>query len=523
MNQLDEVFARLEEAGKSIEAYTQEQVDQMVRSVVDAGVRENRRLAELAVSETGYGRVADKMVKNELATTILWDSIKDEKTVGIIREDPNRNIWEVAAPVGIVAAVIPSTNPTSTTLYKAIIALKGRNPVLFSPHPSAKGCIGETVKVIQNALKQVGAPSDAVQILENPTIELTNEMMRHPKTGVILATGGLGLVKAAYSSGKPAYGVGPGNVPVFVERSAEVEKAAKDVVAGKSFDNGTVCASEQSVIVDQPIADRMLDAFKRNGCYVVNNEEKKKLEQVVVTPKFTASPKIVGKDPAVIAGIAGFSVPEETRVLLVPMDGVGKEHPLSIEKLSPILCFYVADGWQAACERCIQLLSFGGLGHSLGIHSRNLDVIREFALKKPAFRILVNTPTTHGAVGYTTRLMPSMTLGCGTFGNNITSENITAKHMINVKHIAFETNPVNPGAESPLQVGGSSGLADIIDRKLQGRVVAETPHDVVDFVSERDVMDAVRDGRKILISSRTMITPLAKDTAREHDVLRKVD
>ncbi|RLE24490.1 MAG: hypothetical protein DRJ08_00805, partial [Acidobacteria bacterium] len=300
-------------------------------------------------------------------------------------------------------------------------------------------------------------------------------------------------------------------------------KAAKDVVAGKSFDNGTVCASEQSVIVDAPIADRMLDALKRNSCYVVNDEEKKKLEKVVVSPKFTANPKIVGKDPAVIAGIAGFSVPEETRVLLVPMDGVGKEHPLSIEKLSPILCFYVEDDWQAACERCIQLLNFGGLGHSLGIHSRNLDVIREFALKKPAFRILVNTPTTHGAVGYTTRLMPSMTLGCGTFGNNITSENITAKHMVNVKRVAFEMNPVNPGSESPLQVGGTGGIAEIIDRKLQGRVIAETPHDVVDFVSERDVLDAVREGRKILISSRTMVTPLAKDTARDHDIFRKVD
>ncbi len=523
MSQLDEIFSRLETAGEIIEKYSQEQIDKIVRSVVDAGIRENRRLSELAVSETGYGRVADKMVKNELSTTILWDSIKDEKTVGIIREDAARNIWEVAAPVGIVAAVIPCTNPTSTTLYKAIIALKGRNPILFSPHPSAKECIGETVKVIRDALKQAGAPEDVVQILENPTIELTNEMMRHPKTGVILATGGLGLVKAAYSSGKPAYGVGPGNVPVFVERSAEVEKAAKDIVSGKSFDNGTVCASEQSVVADKPIADRLLDAFKRNGCYVVNEEEKKKLEKVVVTPKFTANPKIVGKDPAVIANIAGFSVPEETRVLLVPMEGVGKEHPLSIEKLSPILCFYVADGWQAACERCVQLLNFGGLGHSLGIHSRNLDVIREFALKKPAFRILVNTPTTHGAVGYTTRLMPSMTLGCGTFGNNITSENITARHMINVKRVAFEANPVNPGNEAPLRVSGGTDISEIIDRKLQGRVIAETPHDVVDFVSELDVLDAVREGRKILISSRTMITPLAKDTARDHDIFRKVD
>ncbi len=521
MSMLDAMMDRLEQAGTVIEDYSQEQVDRMVHAVVQAGAANSKRLAELAVAETGYGKVQDKMTKNEVATTILWDSIRDEKTVGIIRELPDRNIWEVAAPVGIVAAVVPSTNPTSTTLYKAIIALKGRNPILFSPHPSAKKCILETVNVIREGLASVQAPVDAVQILENPTIELTNEMMRHRKTGVILATGGLGLVKAAYSSGKPAYGVGPGNVPAFIERTADVEKAVKDVIAGKSFDNGTVCASEQSVIADKPIADHVLELLQKNGCHLCNDEEKAKLEKVLVTEKFTANPKIVGRSPAYIAEQAGFSVPPETLVLLVKMDGVGKQHPLSIEKLSPVLCYYVADGWEDGCRLCIQLLKFGGLGHSLGIHSRDMDVIRQFALKKPAFRILVNSPTTHGAVGFTTGLNPSMTLGCGTYGNNVTSENVTARHMINVKRIAFETNPVNTGSMAPLKVSGGT-VADAVDRRLRTRS-APAKGDVMDFVSEENVRDAIRGGYKIRISNGTMITPLAKDTGKAHEIFENVD
>ena len=522
MSMLDGIMDRLEQAGQIIEEYSQEQVDRMVQAVAEAGARESRRLAELAVSETGYGKVKDKMVKNELATTILWDSIKNEKTVGIIREDANRNLWEVAAPVGIVAAVVPSTNPTSTALYKAIISLKGRNPILISPHPSARGCILESVKVVWRALESVGAPKDAVQILENPTIEMTNEMMRHRKTGIILATGGLGLVKAAYSSGKPAYGVGPGNVPSFIERTAELEKAVKDVIAGKSFDNGTVCASEQSVIADAPVADKVLQLLQQHGCHLCTDDEKARLEKVVVTEKFTANPKIVGRNPSIIAKTAGFEVPEDTLVLLVKMNGVGKQHPLSIEKLSPILCYYVADGWQAACDLSIQLLKFGGLGHSLGIHSRDMNIIREFALKKPAFRILVNTPTTHGAVGYTTRLNPSMTLGCGTYGNNATSENVTARHMINVKRIAFETNPVNTGTQPPVQVEGS-GVAGVVDRVLQARGGAVASGPVLDFVSENDIHDAVKAGRKLRVSSKTMITPLARETGEAKDIFEFVD
>jgi len=528
MSSLDKVFSELEQAGSILEKYSQSEIDRVVYSVVKAGERHSKRLAELAHNETGFGIVKDKITKNTLATTVLWDSIKDEKTVGIIKEDVNKNILEVAAPLGIVVAVVPSTNPTSTTLYKAIISLKGRNPILFSPHPSAKGCILETVNVIREGLREAGAPESAVQILENPTIELTNEAMRHRKTALILATGGLGLVKAAYSSGNPAYGVGPGNVPVFIERTAEVDKAVKDVLTGKTFDNGTICASEQAIVADKPIAEQVLRSLMENGAYILSEDEIAKVSGVVVTEKFTPNPKIVGKPATYIAKLAGISVPDSTRALVAPLKGVGKEYPLSIEKLSPVLAFYVDNGWQEACERCIQLLKFGGLGHSMGIHSRDMNVIREFGLHKPAFRILVNTPTTLGAVGYTTNLNPSLTLGCGTFGNNITSENVTAKHMINVKRVAFETNPVNKGQLSPILLNGS-GVKAVIEEKLEEKLTSVSNSansglngSPVDFVSEEDVLNAKEKGEKIYINDKTMITPLARDTGREYNIFIKV-
>lgn len=528
MSSLDRVFSELELAGSILEKYSQEDIDKVVYSIVKVAEKNSERLAKLAVDETGFGIVKDKITKNSLATTVLWDSIKDVKTVGIINEDAVRNILEIAAPVGIVVAIIPSTNPTSTALFKAIIALKGRNPILFSPHPSAKKCITETINVIREGLRLSGAPENAVQILENPTIELTNEAMKHRKTSIILATGGLGLVKAAYSSGKPAYGVGPGNVPVFIERTAEVVKAVKDVLTGKSFDNGTICASEQAIVADKPIAEQVLKALIDNGGYVLSGDEIDKVEKVVVTEKFTPNPKIVGKSAKYIANLAGINVPDNTKALVAPLKGVGKDFPLSIEKLSPVLAFYIDDGWEQACDRCIKLLKFGGLGHSMGIHSRDMNVIREFGLHKPAFRILVNSPTTLGAVGYTTKLNPSLTLGCGTFGNNITSENVTAKHMINVKRVAFETNPVNPGELPPLQLSSNqSSVKSFIEQRIDSKFggssnVSQVSSDVADFVSEDDVINAKAEGRKIYINDKTMVTPLAKDTGKEYNIFIKV-
>ena len=524
---LDSIFEKAEIAGSILENYSQEEIDKIVEQIAKDGEANALRLAELAHNETGFGKTEDKKTKNILATKMLWDSIKNVKTVGIIKEDNVNKIIEVAAPVGIVAAVIPCTNPTSTTLYKAIISIKGRNPIIFSPHPSAKGCIKETVDLIRQSLKKLGAPEDAVQILQNPTIELTKQMMSHPKTGVILATGGLGLVKAAYSSGKPAYGVGPGNVPVFIERTAEVEKAVKDVIAGKTFDYGTVCASEQSIIADKPVAKQVVEELLKNNAYILKDDEIDKVASVVVTEKFSVNPKIVGKSPIYIANLAGIKVPDNTSVLVAPLDGVGKAYPLSIEKLSPVLALYVEDGWEKACERCVQLLRFGGLGHSLGIHTRNKEVLKQFALKKPASRIIVNSPTTHGAVGYSTSLMPSMTLGCGTLGNNITSENITAKHMINVKRVAFETNPVNKGRFSPYDFyfGNSdkSSIESIIEKKL-GNIAPPSSDNtkVYDFVCEEDVKAAIKENRKILINDKTLITPLALDEGRKHNIFEKV-
>ncbi len=524
---LDSIFEKAEIAGNILEEYSQEEIDKLVEQVAKDGEANALPLAELAHNETGYGKVEDKKTKNILATKILWDSIKNEKTVGVIKEDTVNKIIEVAAPVGIVVAVIPSTNPTSTTLYKAIISLKGRNPIIFSPHPGAKGCIKATVDIIRESLKKVGAPEDAVQMVNNPTIELTKQMMSHPKTGIILATGGLGLVKAAYSSGKPAYGVGPGNVPVFIERTADVEKAVKDVITGKTFDNGTICASEQSIIADKPIAKQVIEELLKNNAYILKGDEIQKVASVVVTEKFTANPEIVGKPATYIAELAGINVPEKTVALVAPLDGVGKAYPLSIEKLSPVLALYIEDGWEKACERCIQLLKFGGLGHTLGIHTRNKEVLKQFALKKPAFRIVVNSPTTHGAVGYSTNLMPSLTLGCGTFGNNITSENITAKHMINVKRVAFETKPVNKGRFSPCDFYfkdvKSSSIESVIESKLACFKVDESSDKrIYDFVCEEDVRQALRENKKILINDKTLITPLALDEGKKHNIFEKV-
>ena len=522
---LDLIFEKAENAGKILEEFDQKKIDTIVEQVARDGEANALRLAELAHNETGYGKVEDKKTKNILATKILWESIKNEKTVGIINEDKRNRIIEVAAPVGIVVAVIPSTNPTSTTLYKAIISLKGRNPVIFSPHPSAKGCIKATVDLIRESLRKTGAPEDAVQIIENPTIEITKAMMSHPKTGIILATGGIGLVKAAYSSGKPAYGVGPGNVPSFIERTADVKKAVKDILTGKTFDNGTICASEQSIIADKPVAREVIEELVKNKAYILRGEEIEKVSSVVVTERFTANPKIVGKPATYIAELAGINVPDDTVALVAPLDGVGKDYPLSIEKLSPVLALYIDDGWEKACERCIKLLEFGGLGHTLGIHTRNKEVLKQFALKKPAFRIIVNSPTTHGAVGYTTNLMPSLTLGCGTFGNNITSDNITARHMINVKRVAFETKPLNQGEGSGCEFyfgSCSNDLEELIESKLNQAVGKMDETAVYSFVCEEDVKQAIKENRVIPINDKTIITPLALDEGNKHNIFKKV-
>ncbi len=436
--------AAAKEAQLEFKHYNQDQVDKIIKAMADAGYREAERLAQLAHEETGFGKVQDKIVKNQFGTRDVWESIKDLKTVGVIDVQKNGKILKIAEPMGVVAALVPSTNPTSTAMFKAIISVKCRNGIVASPHPKAIKCTSEALRVLADAAEKAGAPRGLIQCLSIPTLEGTEALMHDKNIAVILATGGMPMVRAAYSAGKPAYGVGSGNVPAFIERTANYQKAVADIVYGTTFDNGVLCSSEQAMIVDRPLREKVIEEAKRLGCYFVNAEEKKKLENTVAKgAKLNAD--IVGKPAPWIANYAGFQVHPNTTVLMAECSKVGREEPLSIEKLSPMLAFYTVDGWLEGCHRCIELLEFGGIGHTLAIHSNDKEVIMKFALEKPAFRIVVNTPSSVGAVGYTTGLMPSMTLGPGTWGGSIVSENVTAMHLMNVKTLAFETKAVNPG------------------------------------------------------------------------------
>ena len=541
--EVDRIVKSTRLSQRQFASFSQEQVDKVLLAIHEACMPRCEQWARLAVEETGYGNVADKTTKNLVAAKSVYEYIRPMKTVGFISADCARGIYEVGEPMGIVAAVVPSTNPTSTAIYKALISLKARNGVVFSPHPSARNCICQVVSVMLDAACSAGAPCGIIGCIPNPTIKDTQDLMRHPDTNVILTTGGMGLVRAAYSSGKPAYGVGPGNVPAFIERTALLDKAVRDIIAGKSFDWGTVCASEQSVVVDRELSAETRALFKKYGAHFVDSREKDLLEAFVVDAAGNLNPKVVGRSPEAIAGQAGFEVPRGTKVIIAEMGGVGREHPLSIEKLSPVLCWYEADGWEAGCERCIEVLKYGGMGHTLTLHTRDIEVVRQFALKKPAFRILVNTPGTHGAIGQTTNLPPALTLGCGALGNNITSDNITPLHLMDRKRVAFETRPLVAGeAVSMLDLcGRPAGLAEAakafvesVFTPQEGRgsgpppaahmpAVSAPPQGAAlqppaDFVSEADVRAAMRENRKLLVSRKAILTPSARELGEEHSV-----
>lgn len=438
-----QMLGRASEAQKKFAAFSQDQVDAVVDACAEAATAAGESLARLAVEETGYGNVADKIIKNRFASVDVHRAIRGMKTVGILREDREKGVLEVATPVGVVAAVIPSTNPTSTGIYNTLISLKARNGIVLSPHPTAMRCICETASVLARAALRVGAPEGLIGCLEHPTMQGTQELMGHRLTGVILATGGTGLVRAAYSSGRPAYGVGPGNVPAYIERTANVRKAVADIIAGKTFDYGTICSSEQAIVAEEAVRDQALEECRQQGAYFLSAEEMRRLGGLVITPgSFTPNPKIVGRPATTIAEMAGIKVPASTRVLIARLEGVGREHPLSAEKLSPILAFYSAPNLAGAIELCTRLLHFGGLGHTISIHSQNEAAIREFGQAVPAFRVCVNTSAVHGSIGYSTNLFPAMTLGCGTAGGNITSDNIGPQHLMNIKRIAWESRPV---------------------------------------------------------------------------------
>lgn len=559
-------------AWESYAHFSQEQVDRIVDACARAASDAAYDLAKLAVDETGYGVVEHKFIKNKFASDDVYAFIRDMKTVGIIREIPERKVYEIAEPVGVVAAVVPSTNPTSTAIYKILICLKSRNGIVLSPHPAAKKCISESTEVMKRAALDAGAPEGIVDCMTEVSLDGTRELMSHRRTAVILATGGMGLVRAAYSSGKPAFGVGPGNVPAYIESTADVPKAVRDIITGKSYDYGTLCCSEQALICDRSIEPRVREEVTRQGGYFLSPDEAATLAGIAVLPSRLANPEIVGKSARVIAEKAGFSVPEGTRALVVELEGVGREYPLSIEKLSPILAYYVVRDWKEGCERSKQILRYGGMGHTLAIHSRNDDVIREFALQKPASRIVANSPATHGAVGFSTGLAPAMTLGCGSYGGNITSDNITPFHLINVKRLAYEVREVDvaealeaygyrgertaPDAPVVTTVAPPSGVRDPqpleerVSRFLASRGVspevspssprtdasvegegtsaaswketAPPPVSALDFVSEDDVRSAVSDGRKLPVGPSTVITPSARELGNENNIFVQV-
>jgi acetaldehyde dehydrogenase (acetylating) len=427
-------------AQAEIVKFDQAKIDRICETMSRAALREAARLGAMAVEETGFGIPDDKREKNRFAAEDVWNYFRGLRTVGVVSE--SRDVVEIASPRGVVAGIIPSTNPTSTAIFKILIAIKSRNAIVLSPHPSAARCINETVRVMRDAGIKEGLPADAVACMTTATIEGTEALMKHKQTAVILATGGIGLVRAAYSSGKPAFGVGPGNVPVFIERTADVPKAVQDILTSKTFDNGTICASEQAVVCDAPIEKAVREQFKNQGAHFLSASEADQLGKVVVTQQRSLNAAIVGRSVEVIAKLAGLSVPPGTRCLIADVGGVGREFPLSIEKLSPILAFYVADGLSRGAERSYEILRYGGMGHTAGIHTRSRESAVRFGSEMPASRIVVNSPTTHGAIGFSTALPPSMTLGCGSWGGNVTSDNVSPLHLLDIKRVAFEVRPV---------------------------------------------------------------------------------
>lgn len=419
-----------------IASMNQEQIDQIIAHMAKTAKEEASRLAMLAVEETGFGVALDKTVKNLFAATQVYESIRDMKTIGLIARDEGKRVWEVAHPMGIVAGIVPSTNPTSTTIYKSLIAVKSGNAIVFSPHPQAARCTAETARLLQAAAERAGAPQGLISCISQPTMAAVQELMTHPLTDVILATGGSAMVKAAYRSGKPAYGVGPGNVPVYIHPTANLSEAIRLIFHSKTFDNGTICSSEQAIIVDHSMKHKTVAEMKKQGAYFLDDHEKRRVESVLMV-NGGLNPRIVGKSPLAIAEIAGILIPSDTRVLVALESGIGKAHPFSIEKLAPILAFYTVRDWKEGSSVCKQLLQFGGLGHTMGIHAGSQDVIEAFGREQPASRIIVNTGTTFGGIGATTAIQPALTLGCGSLGNNITSDNLGPQHLFNIKRIAF--------------------------------------------------------------------------------------
>ncbi|MGT2948058.1 acetaldehyde dehydrogenase (acetylating) [Streptococcus devriesei] len=422
-------------AQKKLSQMSQEQIDSICKAIAKAGFDNREELAKMAVEETGFGKWQDKVIKNEFASKRVFEAIKNMKTVGVLREDKEQKLTEIGVPIGVIAALIPSTNPTSTVIYKSLIALKAGNAIVFSPHPAAKNCIHKTVDLIRSAAVEAGCPADAISVQTTLTMSGTEELMKSDLTKLILATGGSAMVKAAYSSGRPAIGVGPGNGPAYIETSADIATAVKNIIESKTFDNGTICSSEQSIITDNKIKDQVIAELKKQKAYFLDKEESARLAKFILRDNGTMNPQIVGKDVATIAKLANLHVPNDATVLIAPETRVGNKIPYSREKLGPILAFYTVDNWQDACRLCCEILTNEGAGHTMTIHSQNDDIIKAFALEKPVSRLLVNTLGTLGGIGATTNLFPALTLGCGAVGGSSTSDNISPLNLINIKRV----------------------------------------------------------------------------------------
>lgn len=469
------VIEAAKKAQKKLAAMSQEQLDTIVEKMVAKASENAAYLAKLAHEETGFGNITDKTLKNKFASEVVWSSFKDLKTVGILTEDTELQTMEVAVPMGVIAGLIPSTNPTSTTIYKALIAIKAGNGIVISPHPGAKNAILETVKILRQAASEAGAPTGIIGALTTLTAKGTEELMKHKDTALILATGGEAMVRAAYSSGNPAIGVGPGNGPAFIERTANIEKAVADIIASKTFDNGVICASEQSVVTERVIAQQVVEELKKKQAYFLSAAETETLAGFILRANGTMNPQIVGKTAPIIAKMAGITVPEDTTVLVSAQENVSPANPYCKEKLCPILAFYVEDNWLDACNRSIELLNVEGRGHTLCIHSQDQEVIKEFALNKPVSRILINTPGALGGIGGTTNLDPALTLGCGAVGGSSTSDNITPMHLINIRKAAYGVRSLESlrnAAPASAADSGNELSADLSDHEVRKLIEA---------------------------------------------------
>lgn len=439
---IDSLAEKGQEALKELSKKSQHEINDIVHQMSMAAVDQHMHLAKLAYDETGRGIYEDKAIKNLYASEYIWNSIKDNKTVGIIGEDKQKGLTYVAEPIGVICGVTPTTNPTSTTIFKAMIAIKTGNPIIFAFHPSAQQSSKYAAKVILEAATKAGAPKDCIQWIEVPSIEATKQLMNHKDIALVLATGGSGMVKSAYSTGKPALGVGPGNVPTYIEKTAHIKRAVNDIIGSKTFDNGMICASEQVMVVDKEVYTDVVKEFKLHQTYFVNKNELQQLEDAIMNEDKTAvKPDIVGKSAVDIAKLSGISVPEKTKLLVAEIDGIGKDYPLSREKLSPVLAMVTAKSTGHALQICEDILKFGGLGHTAVIHTEDSQLQQKFGLKMKACRVLVNTPSAVGGIGNMyNELIPSLTLGCGSYGRNSISHNVSAVDLLNIKTIAKRRN-----------------------------------------------------------------------------------